>query len=278
MNLNDLGCFEQVQERLLAVLKSIGDIYAVLFGWPAAARFNKAIFYLSSRGLGFHNYSSQGISGELRILNELIRNIASPVVFDVGANNGDWSALALKANRLARIHAFEPQAALAAHIAATYPAIAINTLAVGEVAGELDLYDYADHPGSQHASVLKGVIDSVHGGTPRISKVSVVTIDDYCRQHGVQHIDFMKIDVEGYEFAVLNGAKEMISAGRIQAIQFEFNEMNVTGRTFLQDFMNALGNNYCIYRILPHGRLELKTHNHWFNEQYAYQNILALRS
>jgi FkbM family methyltransferase len=259
------------------MLKSVGDLYAVLLGWPAAARLNKAFLYLSSRALGFHNYSSPGISGEIRTIHERVPGNGTPVVFDVGANNGDWSALVLKVNKLAQIHAFEPQPALASHIAATYPSITVSNLAVGESAGELDLYDYADHPGSQHASLLKGVIDTIHGGTPRVTKVSVITLDEYCRKHGVKHIDFLKIDVEGFELAVLRGAKEMLARGGIEAIQFEFNEMNVTGRTFLLDFMNHLGNAFSVYRILPHGMLKLTSGNHWHNEQFAYQNLLAIR-
>jgi len=260
------------------MLKSVGDIYAVLLGWPAAARLNRAFLYLSSRALGVHNYSSQAVSGETRIVNERLPKVGAPVVFDVGANNGDWSALVLKANKFAKIHAFEPQRSLAAHIAATYPDIEVNNLALGETAGELDLYDYADHPGSQHASLLKGVIDNIHGGTPRVAKVSVVTLDDYCREHRVNHIDFLKIDVEGFELAVLRGAKEMLGRGSIETIQFEFNEMNVTGRTFLDDFMNYLGNTFSVYRILPHGIMPLRAGNHWINEQFAYQNLLAIRT
>ena len=68
----------------------------------------------------------------------------------------------------------------------------------------------------------------------------------------------------------------MIAGGKIEAIQFEFNEMNVTRRIFLHDFMDYLGT-FCLYRILPHGLLQLKTNNHWFNEQYVYQNLLAIK-
>jgi FkbM family methyltransferase len=227
--------------------------------------------------LGFHNYSSQHISGELKVIVERVRQTKVPVVFDVGANNGDWSAAVLKANRLSQIHAFEPQASLAAHIAASYPNIVVSTSAVGESAGELDLYDYADHPGSQHASLLKGVIDTIHGGIPRLTKVSIITIDEYCRRNRVEYIHFLKIDVEGFELSVLRGAKQMIAEGKVEAIQFEFNEMNVIGRTFLRDFMDFLGSSFRVYRIMPHGLVQLKANDHWFNEQFIFQNLLAIK-
>jgi FkbM family methyltransferase len=259
------------------VVRELGDIYAFLFGWPAMAKLHKGLFYLSSRALGLHNYASLLVSGEAGILDERIRQTSAPVVFDVGANNGEWSVAVLKSNRHAQIHAFEPQQALAAQIAAKYPGIAVNNAAVGESAGELDLYDYADNTGSQHASLLKGVIDGIHGGVPRTTKVSIVTIDDYCRLHRIEYIHFLKIDVEGYELAVLKGAQGMIADRKIEAIQFEFNEMNLAGRTFLCDFMNLFGNAFDVCRILPHGRIRLKSTDHWFNEQYIYQNLVAIR-
>ncbi|HLQ78763.1 MAG TPA: FkbM family methyltransferase, partial [Terriglobia bacterium] len=160
---------------------------------------------------------------------------------------------------------------------ATYPQIAVNNVAVGESAGEVELYDYAGQPGSQHASLLKGVIDTIHGGTPCTTKVSIITIDEYCRVHRIEYIHFLKIDVEGFELSVLRGARGMIADGKVEAIQFEFNEMNIIGRTFLHDFMDFFGNAYGVYRILPHGLIALKPGDHWFNEQYIFQNLLAIK-
>lgn len=260
------------------MLKELGDVYAFIFGWPVVARLNNGLFYLSSRALGFNNHTTLARSGELKIIKERIGGTHTPVIFDVGANVGDWSAAVLNANRLAQIHAFEPQAALAARLVAGYPGITVNNAAVGEFAGELDLYDYVDHPGSKHASLLKGVIDTIHKGVAHATKVPVVTLDEYCREHRVERIHFLKIDVEGFEISVLRGAKEMIAGGKIDAIQFEFNEMNVAARTFLNDFIEYFGNAFSVYRILPHGVLPLRANNHWLNEQYTFQNLLAVKS
>jgi FkbM family methyltransferase len=259
------------------VLNAIGDIYAFLFGWPAAARMNRRLFYLSSRALGLHNSSSPALSGEMKIIGDRIGRIDKPVVFDVGANIGSWSSEVLRINSHAQIHAFEPQAALASHIATTFPQIKVTNAALGDSAGELELYDYANHSGSQHASLIKGVIDKIHGGTPRVTRVPLLTIDDYCLTHRIEQIHFLKVDVEGFELTVLRGAQQMIAGGRVDAVQFEFNEMNVLGRTLVNDFLNFFGDAYSIYRILPHGLVQLKAKDFWFNEQLVYQNLLAVK-
>jgi FkbM family methyltransferase len=260
------------------MLDRLGTYYAMVLGWPGLSRMHKAMLYLSLRALGVFNHHSPRVSGELHALRGVLAGRVSPVVFDVGANEGHWTANVLACCPRAAIHAFEPQRRLAEQIAQRHPSVRVNNMALGARPGILDLHDYADSPGSAHASLLGGVIDGLHRGAVRKVQVTVGTLDEYCRAHAVESIDLLKVDVEGFERQVLEGALETIQAGRVQAIQFEFNEMNVVGKTFMTDFMALLGLQYECYRVLPHGLLRLQPGMHWFNEQFAFQNILALRS
>ena len=260
------------------MLKEIGDLYALLFGWPALARMHKGLLYMSSRALGLCNYSNASISGERWLVRHRLAGAMQAVVFDIGANNGEWLADVLRVNRSAQIHAFEPQQVLAERIVASHRDVKVINAAVGAEAGFLELFDYADHPGSQHASLVQGVIDAVHGGTVRSTRVRVVTLDDYCAEHHVARIDLLKIDVEGFELQVLRGARRMLEEGRIDAIQFEVTHLNVLGRVFVDDFVRLLGASYTLHRMLPHGLTPLFGQNHWTNEQFVYQNLFALRS
>lgn len=259
------------------MLNAVGNVYALLLGWPRLAKLNKGLFYLSARALGLHNYAFDRVSGETLVIKTCLRGRAAPVVFDVGANEGQWLAAVLRIVPTASVHAFEPQAALAARIGQRHPDVLINKVALGDAPGTLELYDYADHPGSQHASLLSGVIDGLHHGASRATKVAVTTLDDYCSEHSVGTIDLLKLDVEGFELNALRGATRMLEGGRISAIQFEFNEMNLVGRTFFDDFANRLHDTHALHRVLPHGLMPLSRHSHWLNEQFIYQNIVALR-
>lgn len=260
------------------MLNRLGDLYALLFGWPALARLHKGLLYLSSRALGLHNYSSSAISGESWLIRHRLAGKARPIVFDIGANNGEWLGEVRRINAQACIHAFEPQRALAEQILARHWDVMVNVAAVGAEAGVLELFDYADHPGSQHASLVAGVIDSVHGGAVRSTQVSVVPLDAYCMEKGVDRIDLLKIDVEGFELQVLLGAQRMLSEGRIGAIQFEVTQLNLVGRVFVDDFFRLLGPSYTLHRLLPHGLMPIFGQNHWSNEQFVYQNLFALSS
>jgi hypothetical protein len=41
--------------------------------------------------------------------------------------------------------------------------------------------------------------------------VEIIKLDDFCRGQNIERIDFLKIDVEGFEYFVLLGGKEIIS-------------------------------------------------------------------
>lgn len=258
------------------MLKEIGNVYAMLFGWPALARVHKGLFYISGRALGLLNYESQRLSGEQKAIEIGIRGKERPTVFDVGANEGDWVAGVLACCPKAHIHAFEPQARLASDISARHPNVAVNCMALGAEPSVLDLADYDGHTGSQHASLLKGVIDGLHHGVVRYTQVPVTTLDSYCIEHHIDRIDLLKIDVEGFEINVLQGARRVLAERRIGMIQFEFNEMNTVGGTFLEHFFRILGATHDLYRLLPHGLLKLQPGSRWFNEQFVFQNIVAV--
>ena len=49
--------------------------------------------------------------------------------------------------------------------------------------------------------------------------INIDTVENYCKEKGIDHIDLLKIDTEGYDFNVIKGCGEMIN--RIKYIQFE---------------------------------------------------------
>ena len=50
--------------------------------------------------------------------------------------------------------------------------------------------------------------------TERELEAEVRTVDEVCAEHGVERVHFMKLDVEGFESAVLEGAEEVLERDR----------------------------------------------------------------
>src|SRR4051812_13267759 len=92
-----------MREKLLNLYRSV-----FARGW--ASKWNYFAFDCAVRGLGVMNYGSDAVSGEeFLIANFLPRKIgAEPVLFDVGANVGNYSAALLRQFPAAKIFAFEP--------------------------------------------------------------------------------------------------------------------------------------------------------------------------
>jgi hypothetical protein len=56
--------------------------------------------------------------------------------------------------------------------------------------------------------------------------VRSVSLDRFREMHGIQIIDLVKVDVEGAEFLVLQGARKSLEEGRIQNMMIELHNRN----------------------------------------------------
>jgi len=238
-------------------------------------RINLVLFQLGGRGLGLLNYRNRDISGEEAFIRHALSSADAPVVFDVGANEGQWSSYAMSVNPTAKIFAFEPHPQTYARLVSKLPNVRAFNLGLGERQGPLMLHDYAEGSGSSHASFVDGVIENVHGRKAATLQVEVTTLDEIASAEGVDEINLLKIDVEGMELAVLRGAQRLLERGAVKRIQFEFNEMNILSRTLFADFHALLAPRYHLHRLLPHGWLDIDRYNPWTHEQFVFQNIVA---
>jgi FkbM family methyltransferase len=258
------------------MLAAILNIYRWLFAHEFFYGLNKLLYRCSLSGLGILNYQSDRISGEHRFVTRLLENKPDGIVLDVGANVGAYSKAIAEINPRIKIFAFEPHPLTYKHLCKNAAGINVETLnvAAGEREGTLTLFDYVDRDGSSHASVYRDVIEGIHQARSIAHDVNVITLDEFLASQGINHVFLLKIDTEGHELSVLKGAKESIANGKIEAIQFEFNEMNISSRTFFRDFWELLPN-YELYRLLPDGMARISKYSPVFCEIFAYQNIVA---
>ncbi len=199
------------------------------------------------------------------------------VVFDVGANIGDYTEQMKKSVPHVQVYSFEPNPLtykkLVENVGRLEDVTTVN-LAFGDSDGVVELNTYENHETSGHATIFEEVILDIHGSESlKKIEVDMTTLDKFCAERNIDFIDFLKIDTEGAEVRVLTGAKRLLSEHRIKMIQFEFNEMNIISRSFLKDFYDLL-EGYQFYRM-DKKLIDLGPYN-TMNEILQFQNILAI--
>ncbi len=244
------------------------------------------LFRLAQVGMNHYGGAHFRHSGEGRVLTLVAEQGAQAfgnVLLDVGANTGDYACMALDlTGDRYHIHCFEPAASsrsllterLSEQIA--QGRVTIVPKGVGKEAGELTLY--SPKPGSSVASLYRfdPATRPWEGNTEET--IRIVTVDDHCAQHAIARVLMLKIDVEGHELAVLQGASNMLARKAIQYIQFEFGEAHIDARTFFLDFHKLLSPNYELYRILPDGLRHITTYTPDLEVFHTTNYLAVLRS
>lgn len=237
-------------------------------------RFYQGCYYFGLWGMNYGVSSDLRKNGEQRTMKFLIKKFGweNPVIFDVGANLGDY-ALALRSSfPNAYIYCFEP-------VKSTYAGLLQNVgsdrlikscnIGLGDVQGNVTIH-------YNPAMLSRSTISSQsHQEFTQSETIEIQTLDAFCSGAGISQIDFLKIDVEGHELKVLNGAKRLLKEQRITCIQFEFGGTQIAARTFFKDFWDLLNQEYHIYRILSNDLLPISRYSEGL-EVFHYSNFLAL--
>jgi FkbM family methyltransferase len=249
----------------------------------AGRRFSQGLWEslhaLSLRGMNIGGSSRAGDNGELWVLSNLlkaVRDAAPPVVFDVGANVGDYALQVLSRQEDARVYCFEPARKsfelLCANLS-NLPNVSLHNFGLGDKEESKTMY--SDSEASAIASVYHRRLEHINVSMDLKEEVSLKTLDGFCAGEGVGHITLLKIDVEGHELKVLEGARRMIDSRAIDLIQFEFGGTDIDARIFLKDFFDLFHRNYTICRIVKDGVVPLEVYQERF-EVFVYSNFLAI--
>ena len=182
---------------------------------------------------------------------------------------GSDASLALAAG--ARVHAFEPSAASLEQLRAAVAAKAcVHAYGLGDMEEERELLSTsnADGMASVYARQRPGLVWD-WSETVRIRR-----LDDVCAEEAIERIDLLKLDVEGHELAVLEGASRMLAEDRVRMVQFEFGGTALDARVYLRDFFRLLEPRFCLFRILRDGLAPIEYDERW--EIFTTANYLAV--
>ncbi|ORE94935.1 FkbM family methyltransferase [Aurantimonas sp. 22II-16-19i] len=175
-------------------------------------------------------------------------------VIDVGANTGLWAAAFFNVfgEWIARYEAFEPMPANVARFSSRphYAGKAnLHAVCVGAEQGEAEINFHAEMTTTASVVMKRMKYRATVVNNDRSRKVPQVSLDDMIDKWGWNRVDLIKIDVEGYEWSVLQGLGKALGAGKVDNILFEFGiYQTVQGQTLKQFYELLSGHGFKIYK------------------------------
>jgi len=176
-----------------------------------------------------------------------IKRVGSEVmtIFDVGANIGQSAIKFRRAFPDSKIFCFEPVESVFAKLAENLKGderVSLHKIALADSSCQKTIYLTADSMTNGFESSLTAI------GT---ASVPTLTVDEFARENAIDRIDLLKVDVEGYDLRVLEGAKQFLQTNRIVFVIAEvgFNESDSLHVSFenVRSFLASHG--YSVFGI-----------------------------
>jgi len=158
----------------------------------------------------------EGDRGEVKLLKSLFA--PHHIFFDIGGNIGVFTLLAAKRLSNGMVHTFEPSPYHLEKLDANlrlnkFENVHVHPVALSNQTQSSKLYLPIEEPGLMRNTGMASLfqLDQVKS---KVEEVTCVKLDDYRQKLGIPCADLIKIDVEGAEMDVLEGAIETIGSCR----------------------------------------------------------------
>ena len=202
------------------------------------------------------------------------QNLAKGMTFvDVGANIGLFTALAIRQGA-SKILAIEPHSESFGFLKTTIDKnnplmlVSAEKVALGSQEGEGRLYLNPFNKGDNRMNYSKELIEG--------ERVEIKTLDSVCAQYGINSIDFLKIDVQGSELGILQGAVGVLGNSRRCIIMTEVwpSGMEKAGYSseIFTDFLKSLG--FKVEKVFGRTDQKISASSRGFAD---YTNIVAIK-
>lgn len=150
---------------------------------------------------------------------------SNPVIFDIGANRGTVVETYLLHFPQATIHAFEPFPASFEILKKRY-ANNQNVICVAKAASSsAGIKEFFVNKNVDTNSLLKPTFSGLSSDKQvrNLATINVesVVLDDYCEKGKIEHIDILKMDIQGGEFDALKGLTQLLIQKKIDCIYSE---------------------------------------------------------
>lgn len=225
-------------------------------------------------------------NGELYFLKEILsyfsKSKQSVVVFDIGANIGEYTELIHQSLETKfknfSVYTFEPVLSTYKQLEKRCAGLSNVKLYQLGVSGEdSEAVIYKDQESSTLASLYQRDVSEYDIKMNQKETIHLIRLDKFLKENQIDAIDFLKIDIEGHELAAFEGMGEYLAPDKIKCIQFEYGGANIDSRTYLRDFVYLFtSKGYTIYKIKSNSLEPFQYSAR--RENFQYTNFVAMDS
>lgn len=221
-------------------------------------------------------------TGEELAFKFILRNLNNSkklIFFDCGGNLGHYSTIIIDECNAIKVKfdlfIFEPSTFCYTSLQKRFENlenIKLYKLAISNLNGVSNLY----YPweGFSGASLCEIVSEDISSFESKCEEINTITLDVFCSQNNIFEIDFLKIDIEGFEFLALQGASKMLTNNKVKFIQIEIGSASLATKCTLFDIWQMLNKLYRFYLILNQGIFEIKEYKTDLECFYGASNFL----
>tara|TARA_B100000242_G_C43022430_1_gene475879 strand:- start:493 stop:1296 length:804 start_codon:yes stop_codon:yes gene_type:complete len=215
-------------------------------------------------------------NGEYKLLKNILNKKENAIVFDIGANIGEYSKFVLSANKSERLKVFSIEAdprnfsKLSKNI--SDKRITFINCAINSKPGIVNLFisgDLNDCPGSN--SIYKQ--ESISEESISVKAKTILEIKE---EFQVGKITLIKIDIEGAEVDAIYGMRKLLYDREVDYIQLEYNQTWISAKKSMKDIFDiAFEYNYSLFRISLNELIPLERYTPLVDD-FNFQNLLLV--
>lgn len=164
-----------------------------------------------------------------RIVANLV-GCSAPAIIDGGAHLGGATEILETLLPEATFHCFEPDPTLVQTLENKFtdnPQVRVVQTALGDVAGKAKFNINVSRPTNSLLPSSESLQPDLKQLCQLVEQVEieVITIDEYCRANSIEHMDVIKLDLQGYDYRALKGAAATLENAKVVLVEVLFKEI-----------------------------------------------------
>ncbi len=188
-----------------------------------------------------------GAVQKIRGFADALKNEKINTLVDVGANNGWFSTCVAKTNPGIHCCLIEPNTelgnAIEENLSSRHVNYSVHFLGISDCCGKARFNIASSN--SQLSSLIRGAVTLFSDSkTIEEREIRVQTLDHFCQANSIEAIDLLKVDIQGAEHLLLDGAQEILKRTRMALFEISFIERHAV------DVFNQLCREFENYQVM----------------------------